>query len=257
MNSKLQKKPWARFLHYFSAFLFCIYLSLVHAETKLYDLPAAPNILEQRVELVEPQGFLSLTGALSLALLHNPVLQDYAWSIRIADIETLRASLLPKPEIEIEAENFLGSEQQSDFDLIETTLSISQLFELGGKAAKREALANKQRDLVLWDYEAKRLDIIYQLATRYIEVLAGQQRFKLATEASVVAEEIYNTTVARVNAGKVSPLEQSKSGVELAKTRLNKVRIEARLVSKKQKLAAVWGSLIPRFKEVAGDLFAV
>ncbi|MCK5355956.1 MAG: TolC family protein, partial [Methyloprofundus sp.] len=193
--------------------LFCLFLQSVLAETEPYELPPPPNILEQRVQLVEPQGVLSLTEAMSLALLHNPALQDFAWEIRIGDVKTLRAGLLPNPELGIEAENFLGSGQKRDFDQTETTVSISQLFELGGKRAKREALANTERDLALWDYETKRMDIIYQVAARYIDVLANQARLKLAAETTAIAEEIYNTVVARVKAGKVSPLEQSKSRV--------------------------------------------
>jgi cobalt-zinc-cadmium efflux system outer membrane protein len=214
-------------------------------------------MLEHRVELVEPQGNLSQTEALSLALLHSPILQGFAWEIRISDVKTLRAGLLPNPELEFEAENFLGSDQQRDYDSAETTVSISQLFELGGKRAKREALAMSERDLVLWDYETKRLDIIYQVTTRYMEVVANQARLELALETTAVAEDIFNTVVARVKAGKVSPLEQSKSRVELAKARLNSARVDRELVSNKQNLAAVWGSINPLFKQVNGDLFAV
>jgi cobalt-zinc-cadmium efflux system outer membrane protein len=114
-----------------------------------------------------------------------------------------------------------------------------------------------ERDLVLWDYETKRLDIIYQVTTRYMEVVANQARFELALETTSVAEDIFNTVVARVKAGKVSPLEQSKSRVELAKARLNSARVDRELVSNKQNLAAVWGSINPLFKQVNGDLFAV
>lgn len=54
-----------------------------------------PNVHEQRVVLVEPKGALSLPEALALALLHNPVLQEFAWEIRLADVKYLRAGLLP------------------------------------------------------------------------------------------------------------------------------------------------------------------
>ena len=257
MNPALKKNHFKKYLSPFSGVIFCLFLPSVIAETKPYVVPAPPDMLEHRVELVEPHGSLSLTEALSLALLHNPTLQDFAWEIRISDVKTLRAGLLPNPELGVEAENFLGSGQKSDFDQTETTVSISQLFELGGKRAKREALAMTERDLALWDYEARRLDIIYQVATRYMAVVANQARLKLAQETTAVAEEIFNTVVARVKAGKVSPLEQSKSRVELAKARLNKARVIRELVSNKQNLAAVWGSMSPLFKQVSGDLFAV
>ena len=257
MNPALKKNHFKKYLSPFSGVIFCLFLPSVIAETKPYVVPAPPDMLEHRVELVEPHGSLSLTEALSLALLHNPTLQDFAWEIRISDVKTLRAGLLPNPELGVEAENFLGSGQKSDFDQTETTVSISQLFELGGKRAKREALAMTERDLALWDYEARRLDIIYQVATRYMAVVANQERLKLAHETTAVAEEIFNTVVARVKAGKVSPLEQSKSRVELAKASLNKARVIRELVSNKQNLAAVWGSMSPLFKQVSGDLFAV
>ena len=257
MSPKFDNNYYKKFFQAFSHIAIFFFLPSVLAETESYTLPPPPNILEQRIQLLEPQGELTLTEALSLALLHNPTLQDFAWEIRIDDVKTLRAGLLPNPELGIEVENFLGSGQLRDFDQTETTVAISQLFELGGKRAKREALANTERDLALWDYESKRMDIIYQVATRYMEVMANQARFKLALETTAVAEEIYNTVVARVNAGKVSPLEQSKSRVELAKARLNKARVQRQLLGKKQNLAALWGSVNPLFKQVRGDLFAI
>jgi cobalt-zinc-cadmium efflux system outer membrane protein len=257
VNPQEQNNLFQKYISLFSGLVFYCFLSSVFAETKSYAVPSPPDMLEYRVELVEPQGNLSQNEALSLALLHSPILQGFAWEIRISDVKTLRAGLLPNPELEFEAENFLGSDQQRDYDSAETTVSISQLFELGGKRAKREALAMSERDLVLWDYETKRLDIIYQVTTRYMEVVANQARLELALETTAVAEDIFNTVVARVKAGKVSPLEQSKSRVELAKARLNSARVDRELVSNKQNLAAVWGSINPLFKQVKGDLFAV
>lgn len=250
----------ARLKRHFQSFtcvVFCIFLQSVLAETEPYAVPPPPNIREQRVQLVEPQGLLSIADVLSLALLHNPSLQDFAWDIRVGDVRTIRANLLPNPELSIEVENFLGSGQRSSFEQTETTLSLNQLLELGGKRAKRKVLANTERDLAIWDYESKRMDIIYQVATRYIDVLANQTRLKLATETAILAEDIYQTVVARVKAGKVSPLEQSKSRVELAKARISKARVLRKLISSKQNLAALWGSMNPLFKQAKGDLFAV
>lgn len=257
VNPQEKNNFFKQHLSFFSGLVFCLYLPLAFAETKSSMVPSPPNILEHRIELIEPQGDLSLTEALSLALLHNPALQGFAWEIRISDVKTLRAGLLPNPQLDIEGENFLGSGQQHYFDHAETTVSISQLFELGEKRAKRKALAMSERDLILWDYEARRLDIIYQVVTRYMTILANQSRLKLAIQKTTVAEEIFNTVAARVKAGKVSPLEESKSRVALAKTRLNKARVARALTSYKQNLASVWGSMTPLFKKVNGDLFAM
>jgi outer membrane protein, heavy metal efflux system len=257
VNSQAKIIHLKKSIFHFSSIVFCLFLPTVNADPETYTVPPPPNILEQRVQLVEPQGTLSITEALSLALLHNPTLQEFAWDIRIGDVKTLRAGLLPNPELGIEVENFLGSGQQQNFEKTETTLSFSQLFELGGKRSKRKSLANTERDLAIWDYESKRMDVIAQVAARYIDVLANQARLKLANETTSLAEEIYNTVVARVKAGKVSPLEQSKSRVELAKARLSKAKVLRELVSRKQNLGTLWGSLNPLFSNVSGDLDSV
>ncbi len=257
MNLQIKKSYFKKIVQLCSAVAFSLFLTSGVADTETNTVPPPPNMLEHRVELIEPQGTISLPHALSLALLHNPTLQGFAWEIRIGDVKTLRAGLLPNPELGVEVENFLGSSQRQNFEQTETTLALSQLFELGGKRSKRKALANSERDLAIWDYESKRMDVVAQVGERYIVILVNQAKLKLANETTLLAEDIYNTVVARVKAGKVSPLEQSKSRVELAKARLNKARVLRELVSNKQNLAAVWGSMNPLFKRVSGNLFAV
>ena len=236
--------------------VFVLFSSLLMAKEKTYTVPAPPDMLRQRIELIEPKGTVSLTEATALALLHNPTLQGYAWAVRIADVNTLQASLVPNPELTIEAENFFASEQQGE-DVTEITASISQVFELGGKSKKRESLANAERDVVLWDYQSQRSTVIYAVAKHYIDVLANQAHLKLSTKMLTVAEKLYKTVVNRVDAGLVSPLEQSKSRVDLANVRLNQVKAQREQLSYKQNLSAVWGSVNPQFETVSGDLFAL
>lgn len=255
--NKLKSAQFRRCFPFLTGVAAYLFLSSASAETETYVVPPPPNILEQRVQLIEPQGVMTLVDVLSLALLHNPLLQDFAWDIRIGDVRALRAGLLPNPELAVEVENFLGSGQRKNFAQTETTLSLSQLFELGGKRSKRKALAESERDLAVWDYESRRLDVISKVAARYIDVLANQARSKLAVETAAVAEEIYQTVAARVKAGKVSPLEQSKSRVELAKELMRKARVQRQLLISKQNMAALWGSMKPLFKTVSGDVYAV
>ncbi len=242
------------FIKHFMMLAFFCSVQSVTAETAKYDVPP-PDILNSQVELVEPQGILTLEQALSLSLLHNPMLQDFALATRVADIKTLRAGLFKNPELDIEVENFLGSGRLRRFQQTETTFSISQLFELGGKRSKRRALAENEYDLSIWDYETRRMDMIYLMAINYIKVLANQARLELAIETTRLAEEIYDTVGARVRAGKVSPLEQSKSRVELANARLEEARVKRALIISKQNLATLWGSANPLFSSVSGNLF--
>ncbi|MGH8598284.1 MAG: TolC family protein, partial [Gammaproteobacteria bacterium] len=83
--------------------------------------------------------------------------------IRAADGRLVQAGLRPNPEASIELENFAGSGTRRGFNSEEATLQVSQLVELGGKRAKRLQLAGAERDLSVWDKEAKRLAVITDL----------------------------------------------------------------------------------------------
>ena len=255
MNHTENSHAFKKYLNLFKLSVF--YLLTVSAFATPYAVPAPPDLLSQQIELVEPQGILSLSEALSLALLHNPALQSHALDIRVHDVRTIRAGLFVNPRLSIEGENFLGTGSHHDFNQVETMVAMSQLFELGGKRDKRESLAITERDIARWDYESQRMDIIYQVATRYLQVLANQTRLKLADQSTAIAEEIHHKTTAKVKAGRVSPLEQGKSRVELAKARLYKAQVGSELSNDKQNLATVWGSITPLFKQVSGNLLTI
>ncbi|HEY7489494.1 MAG TPA: hypothetical protein VIH59_00065 [Candidatus Tectomicrobia bacterium] len=48
------------------------------------------------------------------------------------------------------------------FSGTEFTIQLSQVIELTGKRLKRARVAALERDLTAWDYEAKRLDILFR-----------------------------------------------------------------------------------------------
>jgi cobalt-zinc-cadmium efflux system outer membrane protein len=207
--------------------------------------------------LGEPTGPLTLSEAIAVVLLRNPDLAVFAWEVRAAEARLLRAGLLPNPAIELEFEDLGGSGVASGFDSTETTLALSQVIELGGKRMKRRGLAASDRDLRIWDYEAKRVDVLTAVAAAYVEVLADQQRLALARETVALAERVFATVVARVEAGKVSPIEKTRSRVELAKAHLAQAKTERQLVTARHRLAATWASTTPSFEKVMGDLDSV
>jgi cobalt-zinc-cadmium efflux system outer membrane protein len=129
---------------------------------------------------VEPNTPITLQQSLALALLHNPELQAFSWQLRAQEAKILQESLIPNPVLLAKVENFGGSDPMNRFEGAMTTFSISQLIELGDKRVKRTRLAEKDHALSTWDYEAKRLQVITEVAQRFIEVLADQRRVQLA-----------------------------------------------------------------------------
>lgn len=205
-------------------------------------------------QLEEPSGVISLRQALSLALMHNPELAAFSLEVRAGDAKALQASLFPNPELEAEVENFGGTEEWSRFDGAETKVVLRQLIEIGGKRSKRTKVASLERDLAGWDYESKRLDVLTEVTIAFVGLLAKQENQTLTDDLVKLSENVFNTVSARVNAGKDSPVEETKAKVALSIIRIEQERARRDLKTAQKRLAATWGSTTPLFKKVRGEL---
>lgn len=220
------------------------YRAPVDVEQAPVELPAAGDAT----------GGITLRHALALALMKNPELASFSWEVRAKEARTLQAGLVPNPQVGVEVENFGGSKERKGFDAAETTVALSQLIELGGKRSKRERVAAIEKDLAGWDYEAKRLDVLTEVARGFAEVLGAQQQVAYTGELVSLAETSTRTVSERVDAGKVSPLEATKAGVSLSNTRIDAQQAKSNLVAARKKLAALWDDPIPAFERAEGDL---
>ncbi|MHC4423698.1 MAG: TolC family protein [Planctomycetota bacterium] len=205
-------------------------------------------------EITEPNGAITLRQALALALMHNPELRAFSWEVRASEARTLQASLPPNPEIEVEVEEVGGTGERSGFGGAEATIQLGLLIELAGKPSKRKRLASLESKLAGWDYEAKRLDVLTEVAHAFVRVLATQEELKLAEELVQLSEQILNTVTQRVEAGKDSPVEKTKAQVALANARIEQKQSHQRLALACKQLAATWGSISPGFEEATGQL---
>jgi cobalt-zinc-cadmium efflux system outer membrane protein len=76
----------------------------------------------------------------------------------------------------------------------------------------------------------------------------------LTQELVRIAEKAHSTVTQRVEAGRDSPIEQTKSGVALAIARIEPERAMRTLQSARKRLAAAWGARAVGFDAVAGEL---
>ena len=202
----------------------------------------------------EPTGDLKLREALTLALARSPELASFAWDVRRAEAEQLQAGMIPNPEVEAEFENFGGTHEFRGTRSLETTITLSQVVELGGKRGKRIAVAGADSRLAGWDYEAKRLEVFTKETRRFVAVLAAQEKLSLAREDLKLAEATLDTVAKRVSAGKAAATEESRAAVELASARLRVGSLQRQLKIASHRLAATWGSRRAGFKRAVGDL---
>ncbi len=204
-----------------------------------------------------PDSTLMLSDALALALLHNPDLRAFAWEVRAREAHMLQAGLPPNPEVGGEVENFNGSGSLDGFDAAEVTFGLSQLVELGGDRQRRKQVAAGERNLAGWDYETIRVDVLTETTQSFAAVLAAQERLNLSDTLREQAEQFYETVLARVDAGKVSALEEQRARVVLTKARLDYARRVRELRRTRARLSATWGSTEePAFGSVQGTLYA-
>jgi cobalt-zinc-cadmium efflux system outer membrane protein len=189
-----------------------------------------------------------------LAFEKNPDLATFPWELRSGDARIQQAGLRPNPELTVDLENFLGSGPLRRFDSLETTLSISQLVELGGKRAARIRQASSEKEVTRWDYEAKRADVAAEVAKTFVEVLTAQDRLALAEELARLAKEVLNSVAARVAAGKISPVEETKASVVWSISGIELERARRTIEAARKKLSATWGSSRPIISRAVGRL---
>ncbi len=213
-------------------------------------LPADASTLQ------EPVGVMVLSQALALALTRNPQLAAFSNEIRAREAATLQASLIPNPVLGVQASNFANNTfSGADADVV--TLQLSQLIELGGKRAARTEAAALNKELADWDYETQRIAVLTQVTKDFIEVLAAQRRLQLAQQLIDLADQVVKSATARVQAGSVTPLEETKAKVMRASTKIEWNRAQRELQAKRKRLAASWGSTEARFDSVQGELTSV
>ncbi len=209
-------------------------------------LENAPSAVHEPVEL-------TLRDALSLALQRNPELAAFGKERLAAEAAILQAGVLPNPVLEIAGDN-LGNARKAEAGDRTTAIQIGQLIELGGKRTARIRSAEASRDVVNWDYEAKRMEILSLVAQRFVDLLTAERRQVLAEEALALAKQVSDAVAKRVQAGKVSPVEETKAGLAQGSAEIELEQARREGISARRTLGALWASRDPRFEKAVGDL---
>lgn len=190
---------------------------------------------------------LTLPAALDLALRRNPELQAAQQEIRAMDAAVLQAGARLNPEVSASLED-LRKETR------ETTVQLNQTLELGGKRTARIGAAERGRDAAFADLAVRRAEIRAIVIAAFFDLLAAQERVRLAQSSVELAQRATSVAANRVAAGKVSPVEETKARVAEANVRLELNQANSELAIARQRLAATWGDLSPRFGQASGQL---
>ncbi len=204
-----------------------------------------------------PRGTLTLDDAFARVAQVHPDLRLFGPKHDVLLAERDAAALRPPLRAGLDLENALGSGEAGGFDRAELTLSLAGVFERGGKLDARRTLAQRRIDALAVQREAQRLDLLAEVARRY---LAAQGARAEAAIARTDIEQRGRTVAAarqRLQAG-ASPesvlltAQAALAGAETALARATQQQDAAR-----RHLAALWGEREPRFDVAAGDPLAL
>lgn len=204
---------------------------------------------------INPEGELTLARAVDAAIRANPDLMASTYELSAAQARIVQADLRPNPTVSAEFENFVGTGGYKGIDSLETTLSLSQVVELGGKRALRRSAAEADLDVVSIEQRARELDVLAEVTRRFIEVSVAQARVEFAKESVSIAEKTLQTISGRVDAGRSPEAERSRARIALTRAIVEQRQAQSDLRSARYALSATWGSPEPAFTAASANLF--
>ncbi|MEW6146726.1 MAG: divalent metal ion exporter subunit IhpA [Pseudomonadota bacterium] len=197
---------------------------------------------------------LTLRTALSRALTASPRLTAAERDIGIATGQRIQAGLLINPELSYEQDNSFGSGAYRGTKSAETTLQISQLFELFGKRQARIAAGQAGIETAAIQRQAIRLQVLSETAIAFLNVLGLQRRIEILDEQVAALDRLTPLLQRRIDAGASSPAETGRAEVAAALVKADRERTRAALDSARRELAVLMGDTMAKFGAVSGRL---
>ena len=197
---------------------------------------------------------ITLGAALQRALAASPRLTAAERDIGIARGQRIQAGALLNPELSYEQDNSFGSGIYRGTKSAETTLQISQLFELFGKREARIAAGQAVVEATTVERQAVRLQILSETAIAFLNVLGLQRRIQILDDQVAAIDRLSPLLQRRVDAGASSPAETGRAEVASALVKADRERTKAALASARRELAVLMGDTSPKFGTVSGRL---
>jgi cobalt-zinc-cadmium efflux system outer membrane protein len=200
---------------------------------------------------------LSLASAIEQTLERNPDLRVYEPRLTAARARSDVAGLKPPLELQTEVQDAFGTGRASGFDTAEATFAVSQVVELGRKRARRIDEAAAHTSLIDAERAAAELDVLTEVARRFIHVAADQEQLELTARATGLAQQTLDAADARVASARAPDVELRRARIAFARAEVEHEHAEHELLSSRRKLAAMWGDSDLRFDAVTADLYAL
>jgi len=217
----------------------------------------APCVHAQAPSPTVPVDSLTLDDAIARVARVHPDLRLFGVRTETLLAEREVALLRPAWRAGLDVENVLGTGTTSGVSGAEVTLTLAGVLERGGKLDARRALAQSRIDALAVQRETQRLDLLADVARRYLAVAGARAHRAIAGQDIAQRRRTVAAARQRLLAGASPESVVLTAEAALARAELALARADQQTVAARQHLAALWGERAPRFDVVAGDPLAL
>lgn len=201
----------------------------------------------------QPAAALTLDDAIARVADTHPNLRLIDSRAKVLDAEKDLASLRPALIAGASIENALGSGDSRGFKEAELSLSLASVLERGGKLDARRVLAQTRIDALAMERETRRLDLLAEVARRYLAVIAAQRHAQIAQADIDQRQRTVAAARQRLRAGASPESVVLTAEAALARAELDQARAGQQTNAARQYLAALWGERDPGFTVASAD----
>ena len=212
---------------------------------------AAASCLPAGAQLPET---LTLDAAFARVAQLHPELRLIDGQRAVLSAELDRATMAPALAAGLQLENVLGSGEASGFDQAEISLTLAGVLERGGKLDARRSLAQTRIDALAVQRQTRRLDLLAEVARRYLAVNAAQEQRRIADLDVMQRQRTVAGARQRLLAGASPESVVLTAQAALARAEMERDRASQRGSAARQYLAALWGERKPAFDVAAGNV---
>ena len=195
--------------------------------------------------------FLPLDTAFERVIAAHPELAVLRYTRAALEAEAETAGQQPALTAGLSAENVLGTGDAAGVNGLELTVSLASVLERGGKRQARLAVAGRALDGLAAVREAKRLDLLAEVARRYLDAAAAAAQASIAAEDLARRKRTLAAAKERVAAGGAPQSVRLAAAAARARAAGSLARTERSAALARVRLSVLWGEPSPAFEVAA------
>ncbi|MBD3826470.1 TolC family protein [Stenotrophomonas sp.] len=203
--------------------------------------------------VASPPTALTLDDAIARVARYHPDLRLVDAQRPLWEARRDAAALRPPLTLGVDLENAFGSGDASGLQAAELTVTLAGMLERGGKLDARRAVAQANIDALAPQRETARLDLMAEVARRYLAVTEARQQLAIATTDIEQRRRAVAAARLRLQAGASPESVLLTAQSMLAQAELDRDRARQMDQSARAALSALWRARDPGFEVVTGD----